>query len=141
MPIKTIDMIEWVYDNCNITKWPKQINTLKMWQFTQSSSCFGHPKYMIGFDCLKGLNCNNLIIPDIVFSNTVNLINKARWTVDATIPFDSDPGKELLKLYENKSIKFKELYVYTVAGGYKYRKVKKGKDAFTVSKRAKNFDN
>jgi hypothetical protein len=54
--------------------------------------------------------------------------------------FDSQPGQMLLKLYDDKSIQFKKLYVYSSSAcNYNFYELKKGKNSFSISKRAKRF--
>lgn len=141
LPIDRIKVFEWVYDRNDIVKFPKKTNidTFIMWTYAMPSSVFGHPQYMIGFDKLKGLKCNNLGIPDIIFAEKYSDFNTGYNSMIRTgaVSFESQPGQMLLKLFDDKSIQFNKLYVYsTCANNYKFYELKKAKDCFVISKRA-----
>lgn len=141
LPIDNIKTFEWVYDRNDIVKFPKKTNidTFIMWTYAMPSSVFGHPQYMIGFDKLKGLKCNNLGIPDIIFAEKYSDFNTGYNSMIRTgaVSFESQPGQMLLKLFDDKSIQFNKLYVYSAcANNYKFYELKKAKDCFVISKRA-----
>lgn len=146
LPIDKIKLFEWVYDRSDISKFPKKsdIDAFVMWANAMPSSAFGHPKYMIGFDKLKGLKCNRLAIPDIIFAENYSDFNtgyNSRIRM-GSVSFESQPGQMLLKLFDDKSIQFNKLYVYsTCANNYKFYELKKAKDCFVISKRATNLSN
>lgn len=140
LPIDKVNVFEWVYDRNNISKFPKktEIDTFIMWSNALPSSVFGHPQYMIGFDKIKGLKCNKLAIPDIIFAEKYSDFNTGYNSMIRTgaVSFESQPGQMLLKLFDDKSIQFNKLYVYsTCANNYKFYELKKGKDSFAIAKR------
>ena len=140
LPIDKISVFEWVYSNNTIIKFPKktEIDTFIMWSYREPYSSFGSKRFMIGFDKIKGLKCNKLAIPDIIFAEYYSYFNTGTNSLikKGSFEFDSQPGRELLKLYDENSIQFKELYVYsTCAGDHKFYKLTKGKDSFTIAKR------
>lgn len=141
LPIDKIKLFEWVYDRNNISKFPKKsdIDAFVMWTSAIPSIMFGHPQYMIGFDKLKGLKCNKLAIPDIIFAEKYSDFNTGTNSLikKGSFDFESQPGQMLLKLFDDKSIQFNKLYVYsTCANNYKFYELKKTKDCFVISKRA-----
>ena len=144
LPIDNIKTFEWVYDNNAIVKFPKKTNidTFIMWTYAMPSSVFGHPQYMIGFDKLKGLKCNKLAVPDIIFAENYSDFNTGYNSMIKKGGFSSDsqPGQMLLKLFNDKSIQFKQLYVYSsCANNYKFYELKKAKDCFVIAKRGTNL--
>jgi hypothetical protein len=140
LPIDRIKVFEWVYDSSTIIKYPKNtdIDTFIMWQYREPYTSFGSKRFMIGFDKLKGLKCNSLAIPDIIFAENYYDFNIGSNSLikKGSFDFDSQPGKELLKLYDDNTIQFKNLYVYSVCtSDYKFYKIKKEKNCFSVAKR------
>lgn len=141
LPIDNIKVFEWVYDSSSISKFPKktEIDTFIMWSYREPASSFGSKRFMIGFDKIKGLKCSKLAIPDIIFAEKYSDFNTGTNSLikKGSFDFDSQPGQMLLKLYDDNSIQFKELYVYSICvGDYKFYKLKKTKDCFVISKRA-----
>ena len=144
LPIDKVRIFEWVYESSTIIKYPKNtiIDTFIMWQYREPYTSFGSKRFMIGFDKLKGLKCNTLAIPDIIFAENYSDFNTGYNSLikKGSFDFDSQPGKELLKLFDDKSIQFNKLYVYsTCANNYKFYELKKAKDCFVISKRATNL--
>ena len=141
LPIDNIKVFEWVYDSSSISKFPKktEIDTFIMWSNREPASSFGSKRFMIGFDKIKGLKCSKLAIPDIIFAENYSDFNTGSNSLikKGSFSFDSQPGQMLLKLYDDKSIQFNKLYVYsTCANNYKFYELKKAKDCFVISKRA-----
>lgn len=144
LPIDRIKTFEWVYDSSSISKFPKktEIDTFIMWSYREPASSFGSKRFMIGFDKIKGLKCNKLAIPDIIFTANYSDFNTGYNSMikKGSFSFDSQPGQMLLKLYGDNSIQFKYLYVYSICvGDYKFYKLTKGKDSFTIAKRGTNL--
>ena len=140
LPIDKVRVFEWVYDSSDIVKYPKNtvIDTFIMLQFREPYTSFGSKRFMIGFDKLKGLKCNTLAIPDIIFTENYTDFNTGYNSLikKGSFEFDSQPGKELLKLYDDNAIQFKNLYVYsTSVSDYKFYKIKKEKNHFSIAKR------
>ena len=141
LPIDKIKVFEWVYDSSSISKFPKktEIDTFIMWSYREPASSFGSKRFMIGFDKIKGLRCNSLAIPDIIFAEKYSDFNTGTNSLikKGSFDFDSHLGQMLLKLYVDKSIQFKNLYVYSVSvSDYKFYKIKKEKNYFSIAKRA-----
>lgn len=144
LPIDKVKVFEWVYDSSTISKFPKktEIDTFIMWSYREPYTSFGSKRFMIGFDKIKGLKCNKLAIPDIIFTENYSDFNTGYNSLikKGSFSFDSQPGQMLLKLYDDNSIQFKELYVYSICvGDYKFYKLTKGKDSFTIAKRGTNL--
>ena len=140
LPIDKVRVFEWVYESNTIIKYPKktEIDTFIMWQYREPYTSFGSKRFMIGFDKLKGLKCNTLAIPDIIFAENYSDFNIGSNSLikKGSFDFDSQPGKELLKLYDDNTIQFKNLYVYSISvSDYKFYKIKKEKNNFSVAKR------
>lgn len=140
LPIDKVKVFEWVYDSSAISKFPKktEIDTFMMWTYSVPDTMFGDPQYMIGFDKLKGLNCNKLAIPDIIFAEKYSDFNTGYNSMIriGAVSFESQPGQMLLKLYDDNAIQFKNLYVYSVSvSDYKFYKIKKEKNHFGIAKR------
>ena len=130
----------WKYDSSTIIKYPKNtdIDTFIMWSYREPYTSFGSKRFMIGFDKLKGLKCNTLAIPDIIFAENYSDFNigSNSFIKKGSFEFDSQPGKELLKLYDDNAIQFKNLYIYSAcASDYKFYKIKKEKNHFSIAKR------
>ena len=141
LPIDEVHVFEWVYDSSNIVRYPKNtdINTFVMLQSREPYTSYGSQRFMIGFDKLKGLKCNSLAIPDIMFAEKYSDFNTGTNSLikKGSFDFDSQLGQMLLKLYGDKSIQFKNLYVYSVCvSDYKFYKIKKEKNHFSIAKRA-----
>ena len=137
LPIDRVKCFQWVYDSSDIIKYPKNttIDTFIMWHYNEPYTAFGSKRFMIGFDKLKGLKCNSLAIPDIIFTKNYSDFNTGTNSLikKGLFDFDSQPGKELLKLYNDNTIQFKNLYVFTVCGvNHKFYKIKKEKNCFSV---------
>lgn len=144
LPIDKVKRFQWVYDSNDIIKYPKNtaIDTFIMWHYSEPYTSFGSKRFMIGFDKLKGLKCNNLAIPDIIFTKNYTDFNAGTNSLikKGSFDFDSQPGKELLKLYDDNAIQFKNLYVFTVCGvNCKFYKIMKEKNCFSVAKRSTNL--
>lgn len=144
LPIDKVKVFEWVYDSNNIIKYPKNtvIDTFIMWHYREPYTAYGSKRFMIGFDKLKGLKCNSLAIPDIIFAEKYSDFNTGynSFIKKGSFEFDSQPGKELLKLYNDNAIQFNNLYVFSVsANDYKFYKIKKDKNCFRIAKRGTNL--
>lgn len=140
LPIDKVKCFLWRYDSSTIIKYPKNtaIDTFIMWQYREPYTSFGSKRFMIGFDKLKGIKCNTLAIPDIIFAENYYDFNTGYNSLikKGSFDFDSQPGKELLKLYDDNAIQFKNLYVYSVSvSDYKFYKIKKEKNHFGIAKR------
>lgn len=141
LPIDEVRVFEWVYDSSNIVRYPKNtdIDIFVMWQSREPYTSYGSQRFMIGFDKLKGLKCNTLAIPDIMFAEKYSDFNTGTNSLikNGSFDFDSQPGQMILKLYEDKSIQFKNLFVYSVCTpDQKFYKIKKDKNGFNIAKRA-----
>ena len=142
--IDNIKAFEWVYNNNDIIKFPKKTNidTFIMWSYAEPSSNYGSKLVMIGFDKLKGLVCNKLAIPDVIFAEKYSDFNTGYNSMirKGSFEFDSQVGQMLSKLFNDNSIQFKKLYVYSAcANNYKFYELKKDKNGFTVAKRGTNL--
>lgn len=142
--IDNIKAFEWVYNNNDIIKFPKKTNidAFIMWSYAEPSSNYGSKHIMIGFDKLKGLVCNKLAIPDVIFAANYSDFNTGYNSMikKGSFAFDSQPGQMLSKLFNDNSIQFKKLYVYSAcANNYKFYELKKDKNGFTIAKRGTNL--
>ena len=139
-PIDKVHEFKWGYEDNDIIRYPKktEIDTFIMWLHPVNWRCYNTLRYTIGFGKLKGLKCNNLAIPDIIFTENYYDFNKGdgSYIKKGVIEFDSQPGKALLKLYNESSIQFKKLFVYCACDpNHKCYAIKKEKDNFKIAKR------
>ena len=77
LPIDNVKLFQWIYDSSTIIKYPKNtsIDTFIMFHYREPYTSFGSKRFMIGFDKLKGLKCNKLAIPDIIFTENYTDFN------------------------------------------------------------------